>query len=647
MQSTSNSAPLTVFSQQQAHSLGSLCSSPPRSRDQSPARLPFHPKAQSTIFEERPEVLPSPVWTSGVSNFWGRGQSVVANVCSTEVLPSDLALSKRNETTEMNVFEQGDGSTPARSTSANSQKFLSLDTVGGLFNEPHGSGVGVGGPPTCSDDSSDEDIDLEQSADKFLSEKFGISLSRLRRPHRIIYAFQQVKNQCVGILEDEGHQFVGSPRSEDSESEPIDGGDTYHSTSGNSASSIPNSYFTSPGTKRPNGDNAESEGLSGAGTLVKTRRYKKRRIGGDFSCPYRKRNPRRFNVRDYPDCANKSYEEFPTLKKHLTAQHYKKEATVCERCNERCETEDALLAHLKQCPNPPPNRAPIQYTDPEDGFDKKTENMLKSRKSSDQINNWTTLWGRLFPADTFVPRPGANWWLEFEPVVEDHDLLYIYKCSQSQISQRIDALAPGLSSKQIKALVFEEIESLFKYRSSHGQYPSPSSNSSTSQMQPVVEGESNLSANPLVPERMARVSNPEWLGQHTQGDSRDRFGFDGLTQLSSTDATRQPLTRYGFPTAPNNQSFVSCFPDLAEPSRETGPRTPGLTHGNSELDMPQQHPELFCTEPTPFNQNAFPQTRQDHHWVLNNDYHFEADPAIGWPDSSGFLEYDDLDDAGC
>lgn len=242
---------------------------------------------------------------------------MAVNVACTDVLQHNLTLSKRNEASEMNIFEQGDYSTPVRSMSTNSQAFLSLHTIGRMFDDkPHGSSVRESGLITCSDDASDEDLDLEHSADKFLSEKFGISLSRLTRPNRIIYAFQEVKNLCADILEDEGHQFVGSPRSEDSPSELVDGGDTYHPTRGDRANSTPGSTFTSAGTKRPNHDTVESEGLSSTGSVIlaKTRRYKKRRVGGDLSCPYRKRNPRRFNVRDHEECANRSYKDIPRLK---------------------------------------------------------------------------------------------------------------------------------------------------------------------------------------------------------------------------------------------------------------------------------------------------------------------------------------------
>ncbi len=94
------------------------------------------------------------------------------------------------------------------------------------------------------------------------------------------------------------------------------------------------------------------------------------------------------------------------VRKHITARHYKTRERVCERCNQTFQAQDDFVAHLKQCPHPPPNRSPTPSTDPEDGIDYRTESILKSRKIVDQISNWTALWGCLFPTDEVVPCPG-------------------------------------------------------------------------------------------------------------------------------------------------------------------------------------------------------------------------------------------------
>ncbi|KAI1419929.1 hypothetical protein F5Y12DRAFT_792514 [Xylaria sp. FL1777] len=632
MQSTYNSAgetSLTVFSRQQTSSTGSPYSSPPQSRDQSPVRLlAFRPKPQS------------PVLSSSLSNTGGHDQSVAVNAAFTDVIQPESALSKRNEAAEMSIFERGDCSMPGRLISTNNQEFLSLHTVGGMFDQPHDPTIGESEPFTCSEDSSDEDLDLEQSADKFLSEKFGISLSRLRRPNRIIYAFQQVKNQCVGILEDEGHQFVGSPCSDDSQSEPVDNGDTHHPSGADRTYSLPGNSFTSPGMKRPNHDITESDHSPGSSTLVKTRRYKKRRVRGDFSCPFRKRNPRRFNVRDHAE-------------KHIAAHHYKKVALVCERCNQTYAAQDALVAHLEQCPHPPPNRPPIRYIDPEDGIDCKMEDMLKSRRSSDQINNWATLWGRLFPTDTIVPSP------EFEPVVEDHDLVYTFRCSQSQILQRIDALDLGPASERVKASLFEEIERLLGCGGSHDQYPTPSSNTSTPPTQSqsrerdiaTVERERDLVTNPLISCQTTEVANPEELGPPMPSGNRDPFGIVGVMEFASSDAILQPLGRYGPPMFHENQSFVG-LPSEQIPFREITERTACLENSNIGLNSLQSpahlQPELFYTGATAFTQNRFLQTPQNGPWVPNNGYSsVENDPAMEWSVFSGGFDFEQFNDTEC
>ncbi|KAI0813984.1 hypothetical protein GGR55DRAFT_490050 [Xylaria sp. FL0064] len=208
----------TDITQEQTDLAGYPDPFPPQSRDHNPVQsLPFHPKPQSAIL------------TSSLLNVAGRGQSAAVNFGHTEVSQHDLTIPKHDGTEVMNTPEKSDCSVPERSISTKSQDFLALHTVGGMFDQSHDLAIEGSGTFTCTDDSSDDgDLDLKQFADNFLSEKFGISLDRLRRPDRIICAFQQARDQCVDVLKDEGHRFIGSACSEDSQSEPNDGGDTYH-----------------------------------------------------------------------------------------------------------------------------------------------------------------------------------------------------------------------------------------------------------------------------------------------------------------------------------------------------------------------------------------------------------------------------------
>ncbi|KAI8632403.1 hypothetical protein F5Y19DRAFT_421087 [Xylariaceae sp. FL1651] len=581
---------LTVFSQRQSSSILSSRSSPPQSRGQSPARsFSLRVQPQSPIFKDRQEIFPLPVSNNSLFSIDGR------------------ALSQPSEIAKMNV-EQGDCSTPVGSKFVNSPTFLSLSNVGRMFDDSHSSSV-----RSFSDDSDDEDLDLEQDADSFLSTNFGISLSKLKRPHRIIYAFQRVRSQCADILEDEGHHFANSPCSGDGRSEPVDGEVTDHPTRGDRSNSISSTSLTLRGTKRPNQDITEIEGFFTPGSQVKTRRPKRRRTRGGFSCPYRKRNPRRFNIRDHEECANRSYKDISTLKKHITACHCKEDACLCERCNQNCQTPAALLAHLRQCPNPPPNLSPIQYTDPEDGIERGTEEMLRSRQSKSQVSDWNTLWKRLFPADKVVPCP------DFEPVVEDHDLVYFYRISQSRILDHLDALTPGSNAEDIKALFIEEMENVLRCRGSQNQILTPSSSSSISMPSQsraknseivLRERESDLAANAVVSRFRTEVSNVRGLDQPTPNGTQTHFGNYYATESSLTDVIGHPITRYEAPVATDYH--------------QNSQRPINLTLYNEGPDTLQSQIPWFST-----GTNTFPQTSQDGHWTLNNGYQpTDNDPLI-------------------
>jgi len=174
-----------------------------------------------------------------------------------------------------------------------------------------------------SDDSEGEDghldLSLEKTAQVALSEWFGISLRRLIRPIRVIYALEDTKKKCASILSDEG--YYAEDGSEDDQSEACQEGD---STPTSGAHSPNRSNLQSHG---PCGSNINKRRLHNGGieedldetpgAITTTRRRgkgKKRRSLGDLSCPYRKRNPHRFSVRTHESCANRSFENMALLK---------------------------------------------------------------------------------------------------------------------------------------------------------------------------------------------------------------------------------------------------------------------------------------------------------------------------------------------
>ncbi|KAK1749848.1 hypothetical protein QBC47DRAFT_455681 [Echria macrotheca] len=140
----------------------------------------------------------------------------------------------------------------------------------------------------------------------------------------------------------------------------------------------------------------------------------------NFSCPYRKRNPRRFNVRDYYVCATHSFADMSQLKKHIRAHHPPVQRNAgpfsCPRCFQGFPTKNDLDDHLRA-----PDVCRITFdqggADPEDGITQKIIVSLEARTLKLKIDNWVSLWKLLFPADKMVPDP------TFVPVMEVFDFV--------------------------------------------------------------------------------------------------------------------------------------------------------------------------------------------------------------------------------
>ncbi|KAF6798175.1 hypothetical protein CSOJ01_12793 [Colletotrichum sojae] len=191
------------------------------------------------------------------------------------------------------------------------------------------SGTSIWTPQVCdsreaSDSDSDGqgfDLDLEKSANIALATCFGVSLSRLARPFRVIEAFSGFKDRCSDILKDE-ECFATIDWDDDGFScfDVEESPEGYHEGGYDQASNRPQQAQSRAG-KRPAEDDGNYNGPDKPGTnpqrdpVTKTRGpYKKRRFSHDYSCPFRKRNPKRFNARDHHACANVSYENMKTLK---------------------------------------------------------------------------------------------------------------------------------------------------------------------------------------------------------------------------------------------------------------------------------------------------------------------------------------------
>lgn len=285
-----------------------------------------------------------------------------------------------------------------------------------------------------SDRVSEEDLDLEKSADNALSDWFGISINRLIRPFRIISAFEQTKKQCAVILQDEGYQLQDitedqeSDGAEDVPMDPYDAGDSSGPICAGGISVDKSSGYLSNG-KISSIDSSVQSGSSPK-SLTKVRgKNKKHRVEGELACPYRKRNPLRFNVRDHEKCANTSYQDMSQLKKHLTSCHFKS-PNICPRCHESILRGQYMLNHLLRCPHPLQQSPIIQNADPEDGFGEDIESRLITRGLG-KITEWEGLYRALFPNDELIPESS------FEPVVENYEMAVEYQRARRALDRDI------------------------------------------------------------------------------------------------------------------------------------------------------------------------------------------------------------------
>ncbi|KAI2775911.1 hypothetical protein F4815DRAFT_503858 [Daldinia loculata] len=309
-------------------------------------------------------------------------------------------------------------------------------------SSPHGSF------DSTDKDSEDEDIDLEKAADDALSQWFGISLRRLVRPIRVIYAFEQVKWQCASILRDEGHCVQDDEVNEDIGVRTIPGDP--HDAGESSRSNCAIRPLTGTSTVSPSGGSIPTDGRtsqsgsSPQNSLSVKGKNKGYRIWGELSCPYRKRNPIKFNIRDYEKCANKPFPNIPfetintisnltSSRKHLTSAHFKDR---CTRCQKEFSLSSELMMHYRRCPHAPgsPSRMGTQNSDPENGFGETVDSQLRSRGANQNIKEWAHLWNALFPEDENIPDHS------FDPVVEDYEVYDQYEHTKWNIAQDISVL---------------------------------------------------------------------------------------------------------------------------------------------------------------------------------------------------------------
>ncbi|KAK4447235.1 hypothetical protein QBC34DRAFT_382485 [Podospora aff. communis PSN243] len=222
------------------------------------------------------------------------------------------------------------------------------------------------------------------------------------------------------------------------------------STATGTPTGIGNANTTTPARKRRpqnsagNGDedddecqdeDADEDDGGGAQIGPSGQKHRKKSKTGSYACPFRKRNPLRFNVRDHEYCAKAPSKSMADLKKHLRHYHQQKEISFrCVRCHTKFPTVKDCEEHMREdstkiCSTRTRAGSPDS---PEEAISEDVEKKLCSRS---EHFTWVTLWQVLFPRDKLDDIPGPD----FEPPVELYEVVREYNCGLSTLRDRISA----------------------------------------------------------------------------------------------------------------------------------------------------------------------------------------------------------------
>ncbi|KAK5651972.1 hypothetical protein OQA88_11515 [Cercophora sp. LCS_1] len=210
------------------------------------------------------------------------------------------------------------------------------------------------------------------------------------------------------------------------------------------------------GDDSPGREGYDDGSLGGGGGGGKKQKTTDPGRSGDLnlSCPFRKRNPAKFNVRDYQSCAVQSFPDISQLKRHVKIFHKQKVVSTfaCPRCKIDMETKEGLQIHLHAPRNQicEAHEAPSSQ-DPEDGISAKVEDVLNGRRANTKVDSWKILWQTLFPDDApedirdseFIPP------IEFDEVFTEFQARHWHDMLTEQVSKEERSAAD--SSQDIEA----------------------------------------------------------------------------------------------------------------------------------------------------------------------------------------------------
>ncbi|KAK4454177.1 hypothetical protein QBC34DRAFT_433766 [Podospora aff. communis PSN243] len=219
------------------------------------------------------------------------------------------------------------------------------------------------------------------------------------------------------------------------------------------------SHSVSTSTKRPrypspdeNPDegpddlNDEDPDEDGGGAITEpqmTFNRKKPKTVKHYPCPFRMRDPIRFNLRDYEYCWKSPFRSITELKKHLIKYHVEHTISFrCVRCNKRFDRVEDRERHMRQEPRCSSVRDMSHPNEDQGGYEITPEVVDKLRSRAEHFD-WTRLWYTLFPRDKpqDIPSP------VFEPPVELTEFESEYQSTRPELRDRLSRALETLLSQ--------------------------------------------------------------------------------------------------------------------------------------------------------------------------------------------------------
>jgi len=225
-------------------------------------------------------------------------------------------------------------------------------------------------------------------------------------------------------------------------------GSHYSAPPGGNGDQPSQSSPTTRSKKRPN--NHDDEGGEGpsddeeddtqppdrGGSSLNSKKRRREPPETRYPCPYRRRNPLKFNIRDHTPCATRYFSDFTSLKRHVKVLHTRRPKLaqfVCIRCGFDQGTRDRLMTHVQL---PPAQmcvaRQEVQDIDPEEGVTHEVADQLNARKNIGKIDTWPLLWQILFGSDEEVPSP------DFVPPVEWDEVNAEFESTRQELTHRVN-----------------------------------------------------------------------------------------------------------------------------------------------------------------------------------------------------------------